>query len=96
MLFPEPVLIGVIPSFNTVSAYGLNKILACEKIPLPEIPWLMQSRIITFVSEWWVLMEVNNALPKLPPSAVEQDRLLQGAVVSRSLAGDNTIFFPAK
>lgn len=32
MLFREPVLIGVILSFNTVPAYRLNEILVCEKV----------------------------------------------------------------
>lgn len=59
----------------------------------------MPSRIIMFVSGWQVLTEVNinlSALPQLPPSSVEHDRLLQGAVVSRSLAGDNICFFKCK
>lgn len=58
----------------------------------------MQSKVITFVSEWQILTEVNinlSALLKLLRSSVEHNKLLQWAAVSNSLSGDRTSFLNA-
>lgn len=57
----------------------------------------MHSKIIIFVSKWNILTEINANLFLLFnfSSSAEKGRLLQGAVMSRSLTGDNIGVFNA-